>query len=185
MDPRTQMGRAPTTKAIASSLTAAAASVAGPGQAGQEAASVEALRAQLQQAQSARDAAMLELADVVQHNALLLRTLREKGHTLESAVLPPAAAAELPPLTYSQDLLARRHAIAASTEQQLLLHSPRAPRAAHASAAFAAALASPSGGSSEEQEIQELQAAISLSLIRLRELRWRELVLQADISGAC
>ena len=219
------------TKQLASAFTAAAVSAVPqlPADADTEAR----LRAALQVALASRDAAMLELSDVVEHNKQLLRLLRDAGASMDATVFfqqqqqlqqqqslqqqqqqqqyqqqqqqqqyqqqqyqqHQQHQQHQQEATYGAELLARRQAIAIASAQTARQAggAPAAGAAAAAvsaatAAAAAAAAASPAPpgaptGSAEE-EVQQLQAAINLLLLRLRELRWRELVLQADISGA-
>jgi hypothetical protein len=145
------------------------------------------LRAALEQALAARDALSVELADVLEQNRLILRFLRNKGFSTADA-----ASGFLPgPASYSADLLQRRRAIAAASGSDpaaTLVSSSKREGALNRGAPAAGSGeisqgAAPSGGSTVEGDIQNLQDSINLGLERLRELRWRELVLQADISG--
>jgi len=118
------------------------------------------LEAELRNALAARDAAMFELSDVLKHNVLLLKKLREKGGN------DPL----VPHQTYAEDLLSRRKAIASHTgaddlESDIIKSSPRAEM------------------DPLNYDYELLTKAVGLSLDRLRELRWKELLLQADISG--
>ena len=147
----------PSTSSIAKTLTAASV-VPTPLGSSRE----EQLELSLQNALAARDAAMFELSDVLRHNVSLLNKLREK--TGQDVPIPHQ--------TYAEDLLHRRQAIALHTgayePNELLMGSPRASSSS----------ADPLGN-----EFDMLTKAVGLSLDRLRELRWKELLLQADISG--
>ena len=196
------------TKQLASAFTAAAASAVPQLPPGADAEAQ--LRAALQVALASRDAAMLELSDVVEHNKQLLRLLRDAGASMETTVFfsreqqqqqqqhqhQQHQQHQQQQATYGAELLARRQAIATASARaaRQAAGTPAAGAAAASAAAAAeaaaaaAAAASPAPGvpaGSAEEEAQQLQAAINLLLLRLRELRWRELVLQADISGAC
>jgi len=188
------------TKQLASAFTAAAASAVPQLPPGADAEAQ--LRAALQVALASRDAAMLELSDVVEHNKQLLRLLRDAGASMETTVFfsreqqQQQQQHQQQQATYGAELLARRQAIATASARaaRQAAGTPAAGAAAASAAAAAeaaaaaAAAASPAPGvpaGSAEEEAQQLQAAINLLLLRLRELRWRELVLQADISGAC
>lgn len=131
----------------------------------------ERLQEELKVALATRDAALFELSDVLQHNVALLKRLRERGGGMDDTL----GSTRREPATYAEDLLQRRQAIAAatSTAPSRLSDSASAPL-------FYPPVV-PVGPEGDEADM--LTKAVGLSLDRLRELRWKELLLQADISG--
>ena len=133
----------------------------------------ERLQEELKVALATRDAALFELSDVLQHNVALLKRLRERGGGLDDT--QPPATTRREPATYAEDLLQRRQAIAAATSTTPSSISDSA------STPLFYPPAVPVGPEGDEADM--LTKAVGLSLDRLRELRWKELLLQADISG--